>query len=90
MTVHYEIPVEKVPVECERCGREAPGHHLGCANAHRVEVVEPEITEPVDEVEPDEVDPVEIPVCLADGCQDAPKPYGGRGPRPKYCAAHGK
>lgn len=26
--------------------------------------------------------------CAATGCQDEPKPYGGRGPRPKFCAAH--
>lgn len=93
MTVHYEIPVEKVPVECERCGRELPSHHLGCADAHQVEVPQEAYCcgnpEPHDHLVGEDDDP-DVPVCQAEGCQDAPKPYGGRGPRPKFCAAHGK
>lgn len=73
---------EKV-VECEACGRELPSHHLGCAGVPPVEV---EIYDgPLKETAFEG----EQAVCLADGCQDEPKPYGGRGPRPKFCAAHG-
>lgn len=88
MTVYYDTTPPPVPAECEFCGRDS-GHHLGCRAAlvqHAVNLIQPE----EDEVSAEEVDTTEIPVCLAEGCQDAPKPYGGRGPRPKYCAAHGK
>ncbi len=77
MTVHYEIPVEPENTDCPQCGRDS-GHHLGCANAGKPFVLPEDVQEP------------EVAVCAADGCQDAPKPYGGKGPRPKFCAAHGK
>ncbi len=88
MTVYYDLPKPVVVHECPDCGREA-GHHLGCPKSNQPAKLEPEVEE-AEGVDMDEVDNTEIPVCLAEGCQDAPKPYGGRGPRPKYCAAHGK
>jgi hypothetical protein len=71
-------------MECERCGRELPSHHLGC-----VDIGAPIETETYDGPLKETAFDGEQNVCLADGCQDEPKPYGGRGPRPKFCAAHG-
>ena len=65
--------------ECEDCGRHE-GHHLGCPKTYpgdEFEWFEPENN-------------LKDAVCAFEGCQDAPKPYGGKGPKPKYCAAHGK
>lgn len=78
MTVYYDLPVPQVPNDCEKCGRDS-GHHLNCPNT-------PGLFEPV--LAPEQ--PVEqVVTCANEGCQDAPKPWGGRGPKPKYCAAHG-
>jgi len=50
------------------------GHHLNCPDTGKIVVL----------------DDGETVTCAADGCQDAPKPWGGKGAKPKYCAAHGK
>lgn len=78
MSVYYDLPKPEVVEECDGCGRELPSHHLNCSEAGK-----PLVATVVDEAEP------EAGTCAAEGCQDAPKPYGGKGPRPKYCAAHG-
>jgi hypothetical protein len=89
MTVYYDLPVEPEVHECPRCGREE-GHHLGCRNAHKAKVKH--VEEPLEEeAEEEDATPFdqEQASCRQEGCQDAPKPWGGRGPRPRYCAAHG-
>lgn len=76
MTVYYDLPKPEERHDCPDCGRDE-GHHLGCPAVGRTYV------QPDDSFEPEGIS------CAAEGCQDAPKPYGGKGPRPKYCAAHG-
>jgi hypothetical protein len=73
--------------ECPLCGREA-GHHLGCAKILAPADTTALFAEPqLDELQESSFDTEQV-ACAADGCQDQPKPYGGRGPKPKYCAAH--
>lgn len=88
MTVYYDLPVEPVRHECPKCGREE-GHHLGCKNAHKAKAAKAvEVEEEFEEEDSSPFDE-EQASCRKEGCQDAPKPWGGRGPRPKYCSAHG-
>lgn len=62
---------------CESCGRQE-GHHLGCPEilrAHARNLVELDFIESL---------------CASDGCPNPPKPWGGRGAKPRYCADHSK